>query len=173
MTTVKRTLAAAAGVALALAGTPGSALGADTDQQRFTGVLIQDLAQEQPTFSRVIAHGVIDAVGTEVFRPSPEGDPNSYSTLIFRDGTLATTSSPDSFVVVPNPGSCIRPFTATGHWTVTGGTGAYRGATGSGRLTASGVIRAERTPQGCAEDRGVSTGVVRATGRLSLPAPAD
>ena len=46
-----------------------------------------------PTFSRVIAHGVIDAVGTEVFRPSPGGDPNSYSTLIFRDGTLATTKA--------------------------------------------------------------------------------
>jgi hypothetical protein len=173
VSTVKRTLAAAAGVALAVAGIPGSALADDTSQQRLTVVVVQDISQPQPTFSRVVARGVIDAVGTDVFRPSPEGDANSYSTYVFRRGTLAITTSPDRFDVVPDPVSCISRFTASGHWTVTGGTGAYRGAAGSGRLTATGVLRAQRTPQGCAQDRGISTGVVRATGRLALPSGTE
>jgi hypothetical protein len=59
-------------VALTLVGVPAWAA-AETGPQRFTIVVAQDSAQDQPTFSRVVGTGVITAVGTDVFLASPEG----------------------------------------------------------------------------------------------------
>jgi hypothetical protein len=73
-------------MALVLVGFPAPALAQTTGPERITIVVRQDFAQDQPTFSRVVARGVVTAVGTDVFLSSPEGDPASYSRYEFPDG---------------------------------------------------------------------------------------
>jgi hypothetical protein len=63
----------------------------------------------------------------------------------------------------------VGTLTGSGTWAVSGGTGAYVGATGAGTLTLRANLFFERGPQGCSEDRGTSIGVIRATGHLRLP----
>jgi hypothetical protein len=167
--TMRRAMILVTGAALAVAGTPGSAVAQESGRQQLAVVVRQELGAPQPIFSRVVASGVIDAVGTDRFLPSPDGDPNSYSRYVFRDGTLSITTTPDTFDLTQNPTSCIGRFTASGTWTISGGTGAYRGATGGGGLTAEGVVVAARTAQGCSEDRGMLRGLIRETGQVSLP----
>ena len=160
---------AAAGAVLLAVATPGPASAREPGAQNLTVVVVQDFGAEQPAFSRVVASGVVNGVGTDVFRPSDEGDPSSYSTYVFRAGTLSITTTPTSFDVRPLGSSCVATFTATGTWEITGGTGAYQGATGQGTLTVRGTMASPRTPDGCSETDGTSHGVIRETGQISLP----
>jgi hypothetical protein len=157
-------------VVLVLVGFPTSAGAQTTGPQRVTIVIRQDFAQDQPTFSRVVATGVITALGTDVFLPSPEGDPASYSRYEFPDGTLLVRNTPEQEEFTLNPNSCVGKLEASGRWEVLGGTGAYADAEGSGTLTVSGTVFLDRVPEGCSETEGTLNGVIKITGEVTLPA---
>jgi hypothetical protein len=161
--------AALAGAVLLAVAVPAPASARESGTQELTIVVVQDFGAPQPAFSRVVASGVVNGVGRDVFRPSGEDDHNSYSRYVFRAGSLSITTTPTSFDVRPQGSSCVATFTATGTWAVTGGTGAYREATGHGTLTVQGVLVSARTPDGCSETDGTSTGIIRETGHVSLP----
>jgi hypothetical protein len=171
MVAMKKALLAAGVVAMVLVGLPGPAWAETTGPQRLTVVIRQELGQPQPTFSKVIASGVINAVGTDVFEDSPEGDPASYSQYVFPEGMLSVTTMPEAMEFTQNPRSCVGRLNASGTWTITGGSGAYEGARGHGTLTVKGTIRSEREAQGCSDVEGTLNGIIRATGDITLPSP--
>lgn len=107
---------------------------------------------------RVVARGPLTAKGV-----SRDID-DTHSVLVFPDGTLAihhvATSTVDTF----NSKTCRFSETEQGTYTVTGGTGAYRHASGHGTFTS----RVEG--QGCDETQPPThfSITIRAKGPLSL-----
>ena len=91
--------------------------------------------------------------------------------LVFPQGTL--------FLHVPNDGetdtfnerACLGTFTFTGPWTISSATGAYAGATGSGRFDGKGTFVGQRTAEGCSEDEEGSLFFLfaRVRGTITLP----
>ena len=169
MRLVKAVLGSAV-MALVLVGFPAPAVAQTTGPQSVTIVVRQDFALDQPTFSRVVATGVITAVGTDVFLPSPPGDSASFSRYEFPDGTLSVRNNPEQQEFRLNPNSCVGMLEASGTWEVLGGTGAYAGAQGSGTLTLSGTAHLARKADGCSETDGTSRAVIKITGEVTLPA---
>ena len=157
-------------MALVLVGFPVPAAAQTIGPQSVTIVIRQDFALDQPTFSRVVATGVITAVGTDVFLPSPPGDSASYSRYEFPDGTLSVRNTPVQEEFRLNPNSCVGMLEASGTWEVLGGTGTYAGAQGSGTLTLSGTALFAREADGCSETEGTSHAVIKITGEVALPA---
>ncbi len=155
-------LAGATAMVVGLAG-PASAV---TGSQRFTVLFSGETG-------KVFAAGVINGAGTDVELSStdnPDGSSSGVDQFVFPQGTLTVThfENPGEFSF--NPRSCVGRFSFTGTFTVTGGTGAYAGATGSGTDVGSGVFVAKRNPDGsCSEEEAFSNVVVRATGTLSVP----
>jgi len=88
--------------------------------------------------------------------------------FVFRAGSVLVshhaTSTHDNF----DPRSCLDRFTESGTYSLSSGTGAYRGVTGSGSYTASGVARGTRTANGCSMNS-KSRYLVKASGWTSLP----
>lgn len=69
---------------------PSAATAQPTDQQSLVRVLRGSLSEDQPAFSRVVATGVVNAVGTEQFDADVPGDDASRQTFYFREGTIST-----------------------------------------------------------------------------------
>ena len=94
------------------------------------------------TPATVVASGPIHAKGTDTVVS------DTQDTLAFPAGTISLTHHPktdgDSF----DPVTCLFRFRERGTYQITGGTGAYAGASGSGRYTvkALGVGCDENTP---------------------------
>lgn len=150
--------------ALALHGTAA----ADTGTQRFHVVYAGPLQPGQPPTSTVIASGLINGKGYErVISQGPGPQPNTNE-FVFPDGSLRfswTATFEHRFIAA----ACVAINSYTGHWTITGGTGAYAGATGEGVLRGHNVISGDRTSQGCTEpDRAVSN--VHGVGTITVPA---
>lgn len=156
-------------VALLVSVTAGPA-SAQPHEQTFVRVVTGTLGEDQPRTSRVIAHGVINAVGTERFDPDVEGDESSYHSFIFADGTISARATVEYLDLSIDPRSCVGVLRETGREEIIGGTGAYLGATGLGTLTGKGVVTAERNPDGTCDDGRLSYVVVlRYAGTLELP----
>jgi hypothetical protein len=167
---VKKAVLGSAVVALTIVGVSAPVGAETTGPQKITIIVTQDSAQDQPTFSRVVATGVITAVGTDVFLDSPEGDPASYSRYEFPDGTLSVRNTPQEEELTVNPRSCVGKLEASGTWEVLDGTGAYAGAVGSGTLTLSGRLFLAREPAGCSQTEGTAVALIKITAEVTLPA---
>lgn len=89
-------------------------------------------ASREGTPAIVVATGPIHAKGTDVVISETEDK------LVFPDGTVSLTHDPktsgDSF----DPVTCLFRFRERGTYQVTGGTGAYEGATGRGTYRVKG-----------------------------------
>lgn len=136
----RRIILTAVVAALAVTAFPGAAL-AQTGNQRFVSV-----TAGHPGGARtVVAAGVINGVGTEVIESNPPG----IVTLrwIFPDGTLFVTGS-YTFDVHVDPRTCLRTVALAGTWEITGGTGRFEGATGSGTFSGSNRILGTRAADG-------------------------
>ena len=128
---VRKLALSAAVVGLAVAGTPGPAV-AETGAQEFRVVKIGT------NTGTVVARGVITGAGREENNrlEVPRGAPFQVR-FIFPDGELFQTITPVGAPVVDfNPTSCLSRITIFDTTEITGGTGAYAGATGSGVATA-------------------------------------
>ena len=164
-------VALAATLACLVAATGASAAG--PRPQTFTFALVSIAGIDEPVY--VAAHGAIDGVGTETQSSKEiQGGELVYVTLHFAAGTLRFTAiDHNGFRLHMN--TCTATTHGSGTWTVTGGTGAYAGATGGGHFTEPGTVLAQRAPDGtCRGDRTppnqtVSYLTAKLRGVLTLP----
>ncbi|MDQ3641156.1 MAG: hypothetical protein M3450_06760 [Actinomycetota bacterium] len=144
---IRKLALAAAVVGLSLAGTPGPAV-ADTGPQEFTVVKIGT------NTGTVVARGVITAAGREENNrlQVPRGAPFQVH-FSFPQGDLFQTITPVGAPQVDfNPTTCMTRVTIFDTTEITGGTGAYAGATGSGVATAKLTIIRGRNADGSCMD---------------------
>lgn len=172
--TIARVAAAlAATFTCLIAGTGASAAGPRS--QTFTLHLLSIGLVDEPIY--VSAHGVIDGYGTATQRSKEiKGGELVHVTLHFAKGTLRFSAIDHNGFRV-NQHTCTATTYGGGPWTVTGGTGAYAGATGGGRFTEPGTVFAQRSPSGaCRADKTppnqtVSYVTPKLRGALTLPSP--
>ncbi|HEX3426606.1 MAG TPA: hypothetical protein VHT30_10780 [Acidimicrobiales bacterium] len=121
--------------------------------ERFTLIFSAFNGADQPT--PVIASGPITGVGTE----SQVAEPNGTLDLNFSfpNGQVYVTVFNDNFDLRLDLNKCLARPHETGEWSITGGTGAFAGATGEGTLTGNGISVGARSPSG--QCLGPSTGV--------------
>ena len=165
---------AMASVALFGLVAPGAAHAAEPPNEQFTVIVRGRISggDAEPTASVVVAHGVVDAVGRDEFQPSEPGDPPNVDrdVFVFPEGTLSVRVTNLSFTGgEPDPGTCIATFGQRGSWDITGGTGAYMGATGTESFILRGTGVATRLPDGGCADDATFILVSTATGNLSIP----
>ena len=119
----------------------------------------------------VAASGPISGVGSVVLgseTDGPNGTRIATTTWVFREGSVFVTltfrarAAFDSY-------SCVASTHFTGTWRITGGTGRYAGATGSG--TVSGSIRAynRRSASGCSSNEYLRVTRFRYWGVTTVP----
>jgi hypothetical protein len=159
-----------AGVGLLGSGAP--AMAKTTGKQRFLVILS---SPDENAAGRVIATGPISGVGTSQTVSSGEGKRHTdKEEMTFPKGKVfITDTATDTFSF--DPRSCIGTFTSKGPYKITGGTGAFTGAKGSGTFQVQGHVVGPRQADGtCAPPESgqqpVSfTGSVRANGTTTLP----
>ena len=122
--------------------------------------------------TRSVASGTINAVGTASFQsdvqfPVAGQSFSGTSTQTYPEGSLNFTFQGVFDSVSFNPAACIVIDTATGTFQVTGGSGAYQGASGSGSFSETDIVVLQRTAEGCGAPIHF-TAIVHNTGQLSV-----
>ncbi len=139
----KRIMLTALGAAMPLLFMAGPSEAATASRpQRFVVILTPDSG-----IGRVIATGPITGVGTVSNGDAPDGQPFN-STFSLPGGDVFLTVTPTSNTFNPDPRSCVASATGTDAFRITGGTGAFRGAIGSGNDTGRGTFVFARNPDG-------------------------
>lgn len=105
----------------------------------------------------VVASGPITGIGTEriLADNSSQGTQEFTNQLVFPDGTV-TMDVHGSDTTTVDPRTCAGNQTGHVTWTITGGTGAYAGATGSGTGRYTDRFVLQRDANGCNEDTPVA-----------------
>jgi hypothetical protein len=104
--------------------------------------------------SPIAAQGPIHALGTDV--PLT----NSKDKFVFPKGTIYITHVGKHATQSGDPKACLGTFTQTGTFAVTSGTGAYKGAHGSGVFSVTGYFL------GCGNTARAASVIIHATGSL-------
>ena len=114
----------------------------------------------------VIASGVFTAPGTD-----QENVQAGTSKFTFPNGTVSLKHSPGKGTQSLNPKTCLATINLHGTYTMTGGTGAYSGVTGSGTYKLSILAIATRSGGKCDLNNPPVAWhqVVNATGTATLP----
>ena len=155
-------------------GFAGPAL-ADAGPQRFvltfSGPLARALANDPGR--RVIASGVITGVGEEEFlSQGPGPSPGTFvgaSNFVFPEGTVGVEVEGTVAEQHFGPGGCFLRNTISGSFTITGGTGAFAGATGGGTFTGVNLVFGSVSDGGCSADDARLVSSVRLTGTIDVP----
>ena len=160
---MRRFTAAAVGFLCILAVQGGSASANITNQHWLVVT-----SPGEPT--RVEARGVVDASGTviDVLTLHPDGTFDNLATQVFPDGNLFYHGA-GTFSVTVNPKTCVGTGDVVGPFEITGGTGAYEGASGEGVALIRLRFFFGRTATGCSQVPAKTYGVARATGHLTIP----
>lgn len=166
---MKKFAAAAIVGGLALMTSPNQVLAETTGSQRFTVLIPADGP------GTVIATGVVTGVGSEV-DTREQVPPSSpfQATYTFPEGQLfATVSAAGRPQVEFNPRSCVTTITIVDTATITGGTGAFEGASGSStekvRVTSVAGRGSDGRCLGPESPPLFELAVIRSEGTLSLP----
>lgn len=153
-----------------LAAGPASALSNRSRSQTFV------LYGAGSTFDHpisVFAAGPISGVGSfEIVeeRSGPDGDDFTAELVFPGRGTVTMEVQGQSSIILDRT-SCAGSQTGRVQWTITGGTGEFADASGSGSGTYTGRFVVERGASGCVEDDPVvSVFVARLIGTASLSA---
>lgn len=140
-------IAGAATVAVGLlAGHSGVASAEPAGDQSFRLIFRADPSQEP---GMVVAHGPIRGVGEVRVTPAPPGATFTFtSSYEFDEGTLfvEVTTLDGSFE--PDLKSCTARLTSTSQVEITGGTGSFEGASGTGTASSRGLLIGQRGPKG-------------------------
>ena len=151
---LKRMAASTVAVAAVAVVWAGSATGA-TGSQRFS-------ISGSDNGGHVYASGPISGSGRDIVMGA------NADKFVFPAGSVVishhATSQHDNF----DPRSCTDRFTESGTYSLSSGTGAYAGVTGSGTYSAKGVARGTRTASGCSMNA-KSRYFVSASGWTKLP----
>ena len=160
---MRKVVVAAIGALFVVAG-QGSAASAGSVEQRWL-VLTRP---GEPT--QVIATGTLNARGTvtDVFVLHPDGTFDNFATQTFPDGTLLYHGA-GTFELTVDPRTCIGEGHVDGPFEITGGTGAYAGATGEGVALIRLRFFFAKTAGGCSQQPVRTYAVAHATGTLTLP----
>ena len=163
----RRGLAAAVVVATTVLSFEGTAFGA-TGPQRF--ITYQRPGQQHMT---VVAQGPISGVGTDVlltqtFDPQT-GTLRRTTETIFPQGTTFNTLTVGRSTNTFDSVSCVGRSVGTSHLDITGGTGVFAGASGSGEVVFEAILIHQRTPAGCSPEPQRSYLVARVTGSATVP----
>ena len=147
---------------LAALGSPASA---DQDNSQRWVVLTRPGG---PT--EVIATGTVNAIGTVVdtLYLFPDGTFDNYAIQSFPAGKLYYHGQ-GTYELSVNARTCIGKGDVVGPFEITGGEGAYAGATGGGVALISLTFFFERTRTGCSQVPQRIYAVARAFGTLEIP----
>ena len=99
----------------------------------------------------VVAAGAINGVGTVNIgesQPGPGGSFIQQTTWVFPEGSLFVTLTYTS-TTINDAQSCSSASYLTGTWRITGGTGRYSGASGSGTISGPNSAYFARDAEGC------------------------
>jgi hypothetical protein len=138
-------------VALGIAAAAASA--AQSGKQRITATFLTIGRSDKPT--HVIARGPINGIGeaTQTEKQTKSGQIN-YVTLHFEKGTVRMVAKEPRFGWKLDPRTCTGSAYGSGTFTITGGTGAYKHATGNGTFSTTGTAIVQRSPRGkCRGDK--------------------
>src|SRR5579885_2512230 len=162
---MRKTVALLAGVVWLLLSQSGAAFAATSGPQNWVVVS----RSGQPT--RVGAYGVLNSAGTVTDRLTlhlENGTFDNFATQTFPGGTLEYHGS-GTAVLQDDPVTCVGSGHFVGPCVITGGTGAYTGASGSGVAIGDLGFLFAKTATGCSQTPILTWGVARATGTLTLP----
>lgn len=154
-------------VAVALLG-PATAASAESGPQTF--LLYQGPDEDNFT---VYAAGPITGVGTD-FLLAERVDPTTGRTQRDTETVFPGGSTFNTLTVLENslqfdPLTCVARVTGRSHLDITGGTGDFEGASGSGEVTFQAISISARTPQGCSRSEMRTYAIARITGTADLP----
>ena len=139
---------------------------ADATSQTETFSLVDTSTVDGPPRFSVIATGMFVAGGTAT-RPS-----KGVLLLRFPNGTITLNfgKKPKATTMHQTATACIETQTNTGgHFTIAGGTGAYKGITGSGRATLHSTFIEQVVHGQCASAYTAVQAIATASGPISLP----
>ena len=110
--------------------------GAQTSgNESFNGVIVASsaLGEREVLASSIVAKGVFTGAGKIVEIPSLPGDPDGVvrDDLVFAGGSMHLVSTAVDFSVSLNPLSCLLTVSVAQTGVITGGTGAFAGASGT------------------------------------------
>jgi hypothetical protein len=162
---MKKSVALLAGVVWLLLAQAGAAFASTSGPQ--TWVVVS--RSGEPT--RVGAYGVINSAGTVTDRLTlhlENGTFDNFATQTFPDGTVEYHGSGTAVLTV-NPLTCVGSGHFVGPFVITGGTGRYANASGSGVAIGDLGFLFARTANGCSQTPLQFWGVARATGTLTIP----
>lgn len=162
---MKRTLALLASVAFLLLSQGAPAFASGSGPQTWTVVS----RGGQPT--RVAASGVVTSAGTVVDFLTLHLETGTFDNLAvqtFPEGTLLYHGMGTAVLNV-DPRTCVGKGRFVGPFVITGGTGAYAGAHGSGTAIGDLTFIYTRTATGCSQVPIQTWGVAQATGQLTVP----
>jgi hypothetical protein len=123
----------------------------------------------QPT--RVVAFGTLNAAGTVTDRLDlhlENGTFDNFAVQTFPEGTLLYHGQGTAVLTV-DPSNCVGKGRFVGPFVITGGTGRYAGASGTGTAIGDLGFLFARTANGCSQAPVSFWGVARADGELTLP----
>jgi hypothetical protein len=142
----------AGGIALIASAAAAPAAAATSGSETFKGTIVTSGVSGTRTVitSVVIAKGAFSGVGRIVEVPNLPTDPDNVSRddLVFASGSMHLVSTNLDVNVSVNPRSCVATATIQQTGEITGGTGQFAHATGSGTGTVSGPAVLARNPDG-------------------------
>lgn len=120
--------------------------------------------------TRVIASGLVNAKGivTDHVVLNPNGTFDNHAIQVFKDGHLFYHGA-GTYKLTMNPKNCTGKGHVIGPFQITGGTGAYKGASGKGVALIDLRFYFKKTAAGCSRVPMRTYGLAKATGTLSLP----
>lgn len=166
---MKKLIGVATGIALGVVGLAGPAAAQTSGGNNENFTVIFSGSGNAP--GQVIATGAFNGVGKDV---QLGGENSNRDKFVFPGGTLFASETDNGGTQSFNPTSCVGKFTDSGTFTITRGTGEFKGVTGSGTYRLKGTFVADRNPDGsCSEQGGTSVIVIKATGNLNLNGGGD
>lgn len=123
-------LSLAAAVSAAVVTAAASGAGGPIERITLTSTTVKGVDKKL----HVVAHGPIAGNGTYTGVQTP-GSSRDRITLRFRNGSVFLVGNDEDSKVTPDLHSCTARGIGHGTYTITGGTGRYRGVTGEGSYT--------------------------------------
>jgi hypothetical protein len=96
----------------------------------------------------VVAAGPISGAGSGQIRTIPKGGKTDHITLHLPKGTVSLVATDTFSAVHPNYAACKANLVGRGVFTISGGTGAFKGVTGKGTYGRKGVLVGARSAAG-------------------------